>query len=342
MKTITIPILSTLLGLFRSRARLHLELLSLRQQLAMAKQKPHKRLRVHWRQRLFWVYLYRLWPGCLQTLQIFKPDTLIRWHHKGFKLYWRWKSHCFHADRPKISPEVRELIRTMSQENMGWGAPRIHGELKMLGIDISQATIAKYMVKHRNPPSQTWRSFLNNHRKNIVSIDFFTVPTATFQILYGFLVLNLERREIIHFNVTEHPTAQWTAQQMVEAFPWETAPKYLLRDRDSIYGACFRRRVHSLNMEEVCTAPRSPWQNPFVERLIGSIRRECLNHVIVLNERHLRSILRDYFSYYHTARTHLSLDKQCPKPRAVQLPNQGKIGSVPHLGGLHHEYRRAA
>jgi putative transposase len=165
MKTITLPLLSTLLGLFRSCARLHLELLSLRQQLAMAKQKPHKRLQFHWRQRLFWICLYRLWPGCLQTLQIFKPDTLIRWHHKGVKLYWRWKSHSYRGGRPKISPEVRELIRTMSQENVGWGAPRIHGELKMLGIEISQATIAKYMVKHTNPPSQTWRSFLNNHCK---------------------------------------------------------------------------------------------------------------------------------------------------------------------------------
>lgn len=245
MKTTFSPLISTLLGLFRSRVHLHLEVLSLRQQLAMAKQKPHKRHRFNWRQRFFWICLYRLWPECLQTLQIFKPDTLIRWHQKGFKRYWRWKSRNYHVGRPKISSEVHELIRTMSQENMGWGAPRIHGELKMLGIEISQATVAKYMGKHRKPPSQTWRSFLNNHRKDLVSIDFFTVPTATFKILYGFLILNLERREIIHFNVTEHPTAQWTAQQMVEAFPWDPAPKYLLRDRDSIYGERFcRRTVH--------------------------------------------------------------------------------------------------
>jgi transposase InsO family protein len=198
------------------------------------------------------------------------------------------------------------------------------------------------MIRHRKPPSQTWRTFLDNHVKELVSIDFFTVPTATFRILYVFLVLRHERRQIVHFNITEHPTAQWTAQQIVEAFPFDTAPRYLLRDRDNIFGERFRRRVRSLGIDDVRTAPHSPWQNPYVERLIGSIRRECLNHLIVCNARHLKRLLRSYFIYYHDARTHLALAKQCPKPRPVALPHQGKIIAFPHIGGLHHEYRRAA
>jgi transposase InsO family protein len=230
----------------------------------------------------------------------------------------------------------------MSRDNVGWGAPRIHGELQMLGIRVSQATVAKYMFRHRRPPSQTWRTFLNNHAKNLVAADFFTVPTVTFRILYVFLVLRHDRRRVVYFNATEHPTAQWTAQQMIEAFPWDSAPRYLLRDRDKVYGVIFRRRVHSLDMQEVLTAPQSPWQNPYVERLIGSIRRECLNHVIIFNELHLKRLLCAYFSYYHAARTHLSLDKQCPEPRAVEPPDSGRVVAFPHLGGLHHEYRRAA
>ncbi|MGB5585656.1 MAG: integrase core domain-containing protein [Gammaproteobacteria bacterium] len=192
------------------------------------------------------------------------------------------------------------------------------------------------MVHHQKTPSQTWRTFLDNHSTDLVSLDFFTVPTATFRILYVFLVLRHYRREVVHFNVTEHPTAQ----QMVEASPWDPAPRYVQRDRDKVYGASFRHRVHTLDMR-VLIAPRSPWQNPYVERLIGSIRRECLKHVIVFNDRHLKKLLRAYFSYYHTARTHLALDKQCPEPRTVELPDQGTVIALPHVGGLHHEYRRA-
>ena len=273
---------------------------------------------------------------------IFKPDTLVRWHRKGFRLYWTWKSRPRRGGRPAIDPDVRELIRTMSRNNIGWGAPRIHGELKMLGIQISESTVAKYMIRHRNPPSQTWRTFLANHTDCIAGIDFFTVPTATFRILYVFIVLSHDRRHIVHFNVTAHPTAMWTAQQLVEAFPFDSAPRYLLRDRDSIYGERFRNRVKSLGIDEVLTAPRSPWQNPYVERIIGSIRRECLNHVIIFNERHLRRQMKSYSTYYHEARTHLSLDKQSPVPRSIEPPEQGKVVAIPHLGGLHHEYRRAA
>jgi transposase InsO family protein len=342
MKTILITLGATLADLLRSRASLQLEILALRQQLAMVADRDRKRLSFHKSERIFWVWLYRLWPACLQTLKIFKPDTLVRWHRKGFRLYWTWKSRPRQGGRPAIDPDVRKLIRTMSRNNIGWGAPRIHGELKMLGIEISESTVAKYMIRHCNPPSQTWRTFLENHATELVSVDFFTVPTATFRILYVLVILHHERREIVHFNVTEHPTAQWTAQQLVEAFPFDSAPRYLLRDRDSIYGGRFRNRVKSLGIDEVLTAPRSPWQNPYVERIIGSIRRECLNHVIIINERHLRRQLKSYSIYYHEARTHLSLDKQSPVPRSIEPPEQGKVVAIPHVGGLHHEYRRAA
>ena len=342
MKTILLPLLLTLSGLVRSRTRLHLENLALQQQLAMITHRDSRRFRFRRRERLFWVWFYRLWPDCLHTLRIFSPDTLLGWHRKGFRLYWGWKSRHRPSGRPPVPLEVRDLIRRLSRENLLWGAPRVHGELRMLGIEVSQTAVAKYMVRHRRPPSQNWRTFLHNHSKALVSIDFFTVPTLTFRILYVFLVLSLERREVIHFNVTEHPTSRWTGQQVVEAFPWEEAPRYLLHDRDKVYGAEFRRRVRSLAIEEVLTAPRSPWQNPYVERLIGSIRREWLNHVIVYNDRHLKRLLRSYFAYYHTARTHLALDKQCPQRRHIEHPSQGRIIAFPHLGGLHHEYRRAA
>jgi len=227
---------------------LHLEMLAMRQQLALVAYGDRKRLSFRRSERIFWVWLYRLWPACLQTLKVFKPDTLVRWHRKGFQLYWTWKSRPRQGDRPAIDPDVRKLIRTMSRNNIGWGAPRIHGELNMLGIQISESTVAKYMIRHRNPPSQTWRTFLENHADCIAGIDFFTVPTATFRVLYVFIVLSHDRRQIVHFNVTAHPTARWTAQQLVEAFPFDSAPRYLLRDRDAIYGKKVRRRIKSLGI----------------------------------------------------------------------------------------------
>ncbi len=230
----------------------------------------------------------------------------------------------------------------MSPNNIGWGAPRIHGELQMLGIQISESGVAKYMIRHRKPPSQTWRTFLENHTVDPISVDFVTVPTATFRIMYVFVILHHQLREIVHFNATYHPTAEWTAQQLVEAFPFDTAPRYLLCDRDSIYGDRFRNRVKSLGIEEVPTAPRSPWQSPYVERLTGSIRGECLNHVIIFNKQHLRRQLKSYIAYYHEARTHLSLNKQSPVPRFIAPAKQGKVVAIPHVGGVRHEYRRAA
>jgi transposase InsO family protein len=286
--------------------------------------------------------LSKLWSGWREVLVIVKPDTVVQWHREGYKLYWKWKSKAHRTGRPQINKEIRELIRRISRENPLWGTPRIQAELHLLGCDVAESTVAKYRVRGRKPPSQTWKSFLNNHVGQIAAIDFFTVPTATFRTLYCFVVLLHERREVIHFNVTAHPTACWTAQQIIEAFPEETAPHYLLRDRDQIYGEEIRRRVTGMHIEETLTSPRSPWQNPYVERLIGTIRRECLDHLIVMNEEHLRRILREYFEYYHESRPHQSLERNSPRPREVDPPAQGKVISLPQVAGLHHRYRRAA
>jgi putative transposase len=230
----------------------------------------------------------------------------------------------------------------MSQENPTWGAPRIQSELRLLGYEVADSTVAKYMIQHKKPPSQTWRSFLKNHVRQIAAIDFFTVPTVTFRILYCFIVLRHNRREIVHFNVTANPNARWTAQQINEAFPYDAAPKYLIRDRDGIYGKDFRKRVKEMSIKEVIIAPRSPWQNPFAERVIGSIRRECLDHLIILGENHLHQILSSYFRYYNNCRPHLSLDRNSPSPRNVEPPSKGKVISIPEVGGLHHRYSRVA
>ncbi len=231
----------------------------------------------------------------------------------------------------------------MAQANPLWGAPRIHGELPKLGIAVAERTVSRLLPKRRTPPSQTWRTFLANHVRDLVSIDFFTIPTAGLRVLFVLVVLAHHRRRVVHFNVTEHPAAPWTAQQIVDAFPDDTAPSYLLRDRDHVYGDPFRRRVKGLGIAEVLTASQSPWQNPFVERLIGSVRRECLDHVLVLGEPHLRRILTAYFAYYHRARTHLSLDKDAPAVRPLEAPETGRVVPLREVGGLHHRYvRRAA
>jgi len=214
--------------------------------------------------------------------------------------------------------------------------------LLKLGIEVSQATVAKYMARRSKPPSQTWRTFLENHLKEMVSVDFLVVPTISFRVLFVFIVLAHDRRRVLHFNVTAHPTAEWTADQILQAFPWDTAPGYLLRDRDSIYGDRFRRQVGSMGIKEVLTAPRSPWQSPYVERLIGSIRRECLDHIVAINEESLRATLRSYFSYYHDSRCHLGLNKDSPEPREVQSPDKGRIVEIPKVGGLHYRYERRA
>jgi putative transposase len=338
MSSIILHVITTV---FRSRHALALENLALRQQLAVL-QRNAKRPRLKRWERGFWVLISRIWKDWQKALVVVQPETVIRWHRKGFRLYWRRKSRRGRPGRPGVASEIRALIRRMLQANPTWGAPRIHGELQKLGIDIGEASVSKYMGFPRKPPSQTWRTFLSNHARDIVSIDFFTVPTATFRVLFVFLVLSNERRRILHFNVTDSPTAFWTGQQIIEAFPWDTAPRFMIRDRDGIYGEVFVRRVGSMGIEEVLISAQSPWQNPYVERVIGSIRRECLDRVIVLNETHLRRVLTSYFRYYHEARTHLGLGKDCPVPRRVEPPDLGPVCEQPMVGGLHHRYFRKA
>jgi len=282
-----------------------LENLALRHQLAVYK-KTVNRPKLLSSDRLFWVALSSMWTGWRQALVIVSPNTVLRWQRRRFREYWARLSARPAPGRPRVSRQIRALVVRMAQANPLWGAPRIHGELQKLGIDVAERTVSRLLPKRRSPQSQTWRTFLTNHVRDLVSIDFFTVPTARLRVLFVFVVLAHDRRRVLHFNVTEHPTAAWTAQQIVDAFPDDSAPSYLLRDRDSVYGHAFRQRVKGLGVGEVLTAPHSPWQNPFAERLIGSIRRECLNHVMVLGERHLRRTLARYFAYYHRARTHLS------------------------------------
>jgi transposase InsO family protein len=341
MKTLLLALLSALRSYFKSRAALQAENLALRHQIIVL-QRGRKRLPLDSGNRLLWVWLSRLWADWRSALAIVNPETVISWHRKGFRLYWAWKSRRVQIGRWEIPQEIRDLIRRMSQANPLWGAPRIHGELLKLGIALSQATVAKYMVRQRKPPSQSWRTFLNNHVRDLVAVDFFTVPTVSFRVLFVFVILAHDRRRCVHFNVTEYPTAEWTARQIVQAFPWDTAPRYLIRDRDRVYGEDFRRQLRQMDIHEALTAPRSPWQNAYAERLIGSIRRECLDHVIVLNESSLRRILRSYFDYYQHSRTHLSLAKDAPDSRAIQPPELGAVFELPQVGGLHHRYELRA
>ena len=334
-------LLHTILAALKTRNQLAMENLALRHQIQVL-QRRGKRPRLTRADRGLWVLLSRIWHGWRGGLFVVKPDTVVRWHRMGFRLYWRWKSRRRKRGRPHVSRELVALIRKLSLANPLWGAPRIHGELLKLGIDLAQSTISKYMVRRRRPPSQTWKTFLRNHLGETASIDFFTVPTATFRVLYVFLVLSHKRRRVLHFNVTDSPSTTWTARQLIEAFPWDTAPKFLLRDRDSIYRSEVTRTIHNLCAEQVLTTPRSPWQNPYVERLIGSIRRDCLDHVIILNEHHLRKVLKEYFRYYTESRTHLALGKDCPEPRMIEPPEMGNIVAIPQVGGLHYRYTRTA
>jgi putative transposase len=327
-------------SLILPRITLAAEILALRQQLAVLN-RTVKLPQLRRQDRFFWVMLSRLWKSWREVLVIVKPETVVKWHRGGFRLYWRWKSKA-PIGRPQIDKEIRELIRRMSRENPLWGVPRIQSELRLLGFEVAERTVAKYRMKNAKPPSQTWKTFLANHAKQIAAVDFFTVHTMSFRILYCFIILLHDRRKVVHFNVTAHPTAVWTAQQMIEAFPDNDAPKYLVRDRDGIYGDYFCSRVAGMGIEEVITAPRSPFQNPYVERLIGSIRRECLDHLIIIGEDHLRRILREYIDYYHNSRPHQSLGRNSPIPREIEPPPRSKVVSIPQVGGLHHIYRRAA
>jgi transposase InsO family protein len=279
-------VLAVLASPFKSKNRLEAENAVLRHQLVVLRRKLKGRARLTNNDRWFFVQMYRWFPPILKVVTIIEPETLVRWHRAGFRRYWRWKSRS-RGGRPQIDAELRALIRHMSMENLLWGAPRIHGELLKLGFSVAQSTVATYMVKRRGPPSQGWRTFLRNHVPDIAAMDLFVVPTIGFKLLYGFVIVRLSRRDLVWINVTTNPTAEWIARQITEAFPWNEDPRYLVRDRDRIYGAVVTRRLRAMGIRDKPTAPASPWQNGFAERLIGSIRRECLDHIVVLGEEHL-------------------------------------------------------
>jgi putative transposase len=308
--------------------------------LAVVNRSRRPRLRLTSADRLLWASLAHAWRGWRTAAHIVTPETVVTWHRRGFRLFWTWKSRR-RTGRPGVPPDVRALIRELSTANPLWGAPRIHGELLKLGVAVSQSTVAKYMRRHPRPPSQTWRTFLTNHASQIMAADLFVVPSVTFRLLFVLIILAHDRRRIVHVAVTEHPTAAWTAQQMRNTFSEHEAPRYLLHDRDSVFEDV-ATTIAGMNMLTVPTAPRSPWQNGNVERVIGSIRRECLDHVIVINAAGLHRVLTAYITYYMQSRTHLALEKDAPISRPVMPAALGRIVVTPHVGGLHHRYDRAA
>jgi len=331
-------VLAVLASPFKSKLRLQLRMRLLRHQLIVLRRKLNGRVRLTNHDRLFFIQLYRWFPSILKVLTVIRPETLVRWHRAGFRCYWRWKSRP-RGGRPQIETELRVLIRRMSVENPLWGAPRIHGELLKLGIE--GRSIKRRQVHGQNGQdrqAKDGRTFLRNHAPDIAAMDLFVVPTIGFDLLYALGIVRLDRRDLVWINVTTNPTAEWIARQITQAFPWDDAPKYLIRDRDQIYGAVVTRRLRAMGIRDQPTAPASPWQNGFAERLIGSIRRECLDHIIVLGEAHLRRILKSYADYYNGVRTHRSLNKDAPVSRQIQLT--GSIKSHAILGGLHHHYVR--
>ena len=323
--------------LFKSRIRLEAENLFLRHQLTIALRQAPPRLRLRSGDRALLIGMTRLWPSLLGMAQVVQPETILRWHRAGFKMFWRWKSRN-RVGRPKIDRGLRDVIERMSKENPLWGASRIHGELLMLGFEVAQSTVSKYMMRPPKPPSQTWKTFLRNHAEAIAAIDMCVVPTLTFDLLFAFLVLGHGRRQLLWFEVTRHPTAEWLARQITEAFPWASAPAYLVRDNDRTYGNVFTSRVRTMGIRDRPISPGSPWQNGIAERLIGTLRRECLDQMVIFGEAHLRRILSVYAAYYNQTRTHLALQKDAPLRRAVQ--RSGAIVAIPILAGLHHQYVR--
>ena len=341
MLTALVVLLRSIGLICRGHRAVALENLALRQQLA-ALTRTVTRPQLRTRDRLFWVLLTKAWREWRTALIVVRPDTVLRWHRQWLRHRWTRHSKRIRPGRPSTDAAIRALVCKMAAANPLWGAPRIHGELRKLGITLSERTVSRLLRRPGRPPSQTWRTFLTNHVGTLVSMDFLTVPTLTGRVLFVVVLLTHQRRRIVHFNITEYPTAEWTAQQMIEAFPDDTAPRWLLRDRDAVYADAFRRRVAGMGIGEVISSPSSPWQNPYAERLIGSIRRECLDHVVVLGERHLRRVLAGYIAYYHGSRTHLSLEKDAPTPRRVQIPEEGGVIACPEVGGLHHRYERRA
>ena len=323
--------------LVKSRARLEAEILLLRHQLNVALRHAPPRARLHGGDRAFMLWMVRLWPSLLDAVRLVQPETVLRWHRAGFRIYWRRKSRK-RVGRPRIDRGLRELIQRMSQENPLWGASRIHGELLMLGFEVAQSTVSRYLSCSGRPPSQSWKTFLHNHGHAIAAIDLCIVPTVTFERLFAFLIVGHGRRRLLWVEVTRHPTAEWLARQMTEAFPWASAPAYLVRDNDRAYGRAFTNRVTAMGIRDRPISPHSPWQNGIAERLIGTLRRECLDHIIVFGERHLRYVLFAYATYYNRTRPHRSLQKDAPLRRTVQ--RIGEVAVISILGGLHHQYVR--
>jgi transposase InsO family protein len=325
-------------NLFKSRRRLEAENIVLRHQLNIALRRAPPRLRLSGMDRAILVCLVRLWPDLVgTTIQVVKPETVLRWHRAGFRAFWRWKSRR-RTGRPTIDRDLRDLIQRMSQENPLWGASRIHGELLMLGFQVAQSTVSKYMARGRRPPLQSWRTFLRNHADVIAAIDMCVVPTVSFERLFAFLVLGHSRRQLLWFEVTRHPTAEWLARQITEAFPWGSAPVYLVRDNDRAYGQVFTGRIRAMGIRDRPISPRSPWQNGIAERFIGTLRRECLDQMVIFGEAHLRRVLAAYAHFYNQTRPHLALQKDAPLRRAIQ--RVGTVIAIPLLGGLHHQYAR--
>jgi transposase InsO family protein len=323
--------------MFKSRRRLEAENLFLRHQLNIALRRAPPRLRLHDSDRALLVWMTRICPELLNLAQVVTPETILRWHRAGFKAFWRWKSRN-RAGRPRIDRGLLDLIQRMSWENPLWGASRIHGELLMLGFEVAQSTVSKYIERRPRPPSQTWKTFLQNHAEVIAAIDMCVVPTLTFDLLFAFLVVGHGRRQLLWIEVTRHPTAEWLARQITEAFPWSSAPAYLVRDNDRTYGHAFTSRVRAMGIRDRPISPRSPWQNGVAERLIGTLRRECLDQLVIFGEAHLRRVLAAFADYYNQTRPHRALQKDAPLRRAVQ--RTGSIFAVPVLGGLHHQYAR--
>src|SRR5437660_3699124 len=322
---------------FKSRRQLEAENLVLRHQLNVLRQRAPRRLHLRWADRALFIWLYRRWPRILDAITIVRPGTVVRWHRMGFAAYWRWKSRPL-GGRPRIGKEMRDLIRRMSFENPLWGAPKIHGELLKLGIEIAQSTVSIYMVPRQDRPLQTWKTFLRNHMEGIASIDLFVVPTIAFEQLFAFLVLGHGRRQLLWIAVTRNPTAEWLARQITEAFPWDKAPRYLIRDNDRAFGVAFKDRVRAMGIRDRPISFRSPWQHGYARRLIGSTRRECTDHLIVFNAEHLRRILAEYTTYYNHMRTHISLAKDAPYTRPIE--RFGDVVAHPILGWLHYRYAR--
>jgi putative transposase len=320
----------------RTRLSLQLEVAALRHQLSVYQLK-RRRPRIAPADRLLWSLMAKLWADWRPALFFVQPRTVVLWQKKRCRDYWRGWCQTGRPGRPQIPLELRQLIRRMWQANPTWGSPRIVAELRKLGIEVAKSTVEKYKPHGERSPSATWRRFLEQHLKELVAIDFFVVPTVQFKVLFVFLVLAHDRRRIVHFNVTEHPTAQWTAQQIVEAFPFDSAPRYLLRDGDGLYGARVQRRIASLGINEVVTAPASPWQNAYVERVIGTLRRELLEQVVVINERHLKRLIASCLDYYPW-RTHQSLARDAPDARTIRPAEPGQVQQCPVVQGLHHFY----